>query len=323
MAVRTTIRTWLAGAVFAAAGVAADDFDFEVGATYDRTQLDAEQTINTNLGTIFNSIDVDTDAYSLFGNWYFTGLSDANGPRARAAFVDRASILRLGYAGTDSSLSAATESTDPAFPEFDSAFKTNGDAYSLDGRYVWRESGWFAAAGIASVETSVSGAIVGGSSTDSTAWRLGVGKYLFENTSLALDYGQSDQDGGDATNFSAMFSHLGNMGSTWQYAVDLGYSQTDSDLSLDFESWRAGLSLYPNRDFEFGVSIAETDADFAALDSTSYEGFASWFVTPSVVLAARYRIDDVGFLGSVLIPSADTTSDADQDSVGFGITVRF
>ncbi len=323
MTVKTIISTLLTGAVFAVAGAAADDFDFEIGATYDRTQLDAEQTINTNFGTIFNSTDIDTDAYSLFGNWYFAGLSDEKGPRARAAFVDRASALRVAYARTDVSASASIESTDPAIPEFDSTFKTKGDAYSLDGRYVWRESGWFAAAGIASVETSLSGTLGGGSSTDSTAWRLGVGKYLFENTTLALDYGQSDQDGGDATNFSAMFSHLGNMGSTWQYAVDLGYSQTDSDFSLDLESWRAGLSLYPNRDFEFGIGYAESDADFAALDSTSYEGFVSWFVTPGVVLAARYRVDDVGFLGNVLIPSAETSSDADQDSIGVSVTIRF
>ncbi len=311
----------LIGTILAATSAVADDFDFEIGITYDRTQLDAEQTITTAGGTIFNSNDIDTDAYSLFGSWYFAGLSDDKGPRAQAAFVDRASVVNIGYARTDVSSSASVESTDPLIPSFDARFKTDGDAYVLDVRYVWRDSGWFADAGVANANVSIGGIV--SDSVDSTSWRIGVGKYLFETTTIAADVSQSDDDGGDATNYSATFSHLGDMGADWQYAVDLGYARTDNDFNLDFDSWSVALSLYPNRDLEFGVRIAETDADFAALDSTSYEGFLSWFVTPNVVLAASYRVDDVDFLGNVQIPSAETSSDADQDGVSLGITVRF
>lgn len=318
---RTLIGALLTGAILAANSAAAEDFAFEIGATYDRTQLDAEQTITTPGGSIFNSNDFDTDAYSLFGSWYFAGLSDEKGPRARAAFVDRASVLNFGYARTDVSIAASVVSTDPGIPSFDSNFKSDGDAYALDVRYVWRDSGWFADAGVANANVSLGGFL--NESVDSTAWRLGVGKYLFETTMLALDVSQADEDGGDATNISATFSHLGNMGASWQYAVDLGYSRTDADFDLDFDTWSAALSLYPNRDFEFGVRIAEQDADFAALDSTSYEGFLSWFVTPGVVLAARYRVDDVGWLGNVSIGGVEPTSDVDQDGFGLGVTVRF
>ena len=271
--------------------------------------------------TLFNSNDIDTDAWSLFGSWYFAGLSDDNGPRARAAFVDRASVLNVGYARTDVSFSSSIVSTDPLVPPFEGNFDSDGDAYALDVRYVWRDSGWFANGGVAQTDTTIGGFVA--SSVDSTVWRVGVGKYLFDATTLALDVSQADDDGGDATNIAVQFSHLGDMGENWQYAVDLGYARTDADFDLEFDTWSAALSLYPNRDFEFGVGIAETDADFAALDSTSYEGFASWFVTPRVVLAARYRIDDVGYLGNVVIPSAETSRDADQDSISFGITVRF
>ncbi len=321
MTARTGVSALLTGMIFAASGAAADDFDFEIGAAYDRTSLDADQTITTPGGSISNSNEVDTDTYDIFGSWFFAGLSDEKGPRARAAFVDRASVLSLGYGRTDISFAASVVSTDPVIPSFDGSFDSDADAYVLDVRYVWRDSGWFADAGVAHVDTSIGG--VFGGSGSSTAWRLGVGKYLFETTTLALDVGQADEDGGDATNIAVAFTHLGDMGANWQYAVDLGYSQTDSDSGLDVDTWSAALSLYPNRDFEFGVRIAESDADFAALDSTSYEGFLGWFVTPNVELAARYRVDDVDFLGNVQVGGAPTNSDADQDSIGMGITVRF
>ena len=318
---RTGIGALLTGVILAANSAAAEDFAFEIGATYDRTQLDAEQTITTAGGSIFNSNDVDTDAYRLFGSWYFAGLSDDKGPRRRAAFVDRASVLNIGYARTDVSIAASFVSTDPMFPSFDGDFDSDGDAYVLDVRYVWRDSGWFADAGVVNANVSIGGIV--NDSVDSTAWRLGVGKYLFETTTLALDFSQADDEGSDATSYSATFSHLGDMGANWQYAVDLGYTQTDADFNLDLDIWSAALSLYPNRDFEFGVRISEQDADASVRDGTSYEGFLSWFVTPSVVLAARYRIDDIGFLGNVQLGAAESTSDAEQDSVGLSVSVRF
>ena len=55
----------------------------------------------------FDATKVDTDAYSLTGSWYFAGLSDEKGPRARAAFVDRASVLNIRYATPDISASAS------------------------------------------------------------------------------------------------------------------------------------------------------------------------------------------------------------------------
>ena len=174
---------------------AAENFDFEIGVTYNRTQLDAEQTITTNVGSIFNSNDIDTDAWSLFGSWYFAGLSDDNGPRARAAFVDRASMLGVSYARVDVSASASLVSSDPAIPSFEGSFNSDGDAYALDVRYVWRDSGWFANGGVAQTDTTIGGFVA--SSVDSTVWRVGVGKYLFDTTTLALDVSQADDDGGE------------------------------------------------------------------------------------------------------------------------------
>ncbi|MDJ0813197.1 MAG: hypothetical protein QNJ23_05675 [Woeseiaceae bacterium] len=321
MALRIGLRALLLGAILLAGGAAADDFDFEVGLTYDRTQLDSEQTFTSNVGTIFNATEVDTDAYGLFGSWYFAGLSDDNGPRARAAFVDRASMLSVGYVRTDVTFSTSIVSTDPLVPPFEGEFESDGDAYALDLRYVWRDSGWFMNAGVAEADANVGGTI--GGSSDATAWRLGVGKYLFDTTTLALDVSETDDDVADATVVALAFAHLGDMGETWQYGVDLGYARTDGDFDLEIDSWNAALSLYPNRDVEFGLRIVEQDADPEFLESTSYEGFASWFVTPSVVLGASYRVDDVDSRGSVAFQPADRDSDTDQDGFSLSVSVRF
>jgi hypothetical protein len=299
----------------------ADDYRFEIGATYDRTQLESEQTATTNVGTIFTSNEVDTDAFSLFGSWYYAGLSDEKGPRARAAFVDRASVLNVRYARTDVSFSTSIASTDPLFPAFDGSFDSDGDVYAFDVRYVWRESGWFASGGVAQSDTSSVGLVAG--SADATAWALGLGKYLFDNTTLALDISEVDEDVFDVTNIAVSFSHLGDMGEKWQYAVDLSYARTEGDFDLEFDTWSAALSLYPNRDFEFGLRVSEQDADFPVQGSTSYEGFASWFVTPRVSLAASYSVNDVDSFGVTGLPATQTSGDADQDSIGVSVSVRF
>ena len=84
--------------------------------------------------------------------------------------------------------------------------------------------------------------------------------------------------------------------------------------------------MYPTRDFEFGINVEDVTAHgntFFDLDTTTIEGFASWFVTPNVQLSARYRVDDVSFFPDVIIGGAPTASDADQDSIGISATVRF
>ena len=53
MTAKGGISILLAGSVLMAHSALADNYDFEIGLSYDRTQLDFEQTITTNVGTIF------------------------------------------------------------------------------------------------------------------------------------------------------------------------------------------------------------------------------------------------------------------------------
>lgn len=317
---------WMLAGVLVATSALAEKYDYEAGFSFDRSQFSGSQTITTPGGTIFNSGDTDTDNLSVFGSWYFAGLSDDKGPRAQAAFVDRASAVSAAYSRLDQTRSVFLSSTDPnfLFPPIDSRFDAKGDSFTVDVRYVDRDSGWFGSAGLLSSDATLSGFV--DDSVDATGWSLGGGKYLFDMTTLGIEFSQVDLDGGlDATVVAVSFAHLGSLGERWQYAVDLGYSRADTNSGPELDTWDASIALYPNRDFEFGIGVQDVSADspFIGLDTTGIEGFASWYVTPKVRLSARYRVDDADYFGNVNIGGATSVSDADQDSIGFSATVRF
>ena len=320
---------FLVGMLISTSGFA-EEYDFEIGLAFNRTTFDGSQLITTPGGTIFSSSNTDMDELGVFGSWYFAGLSDDIGPRARAAFVDRASSVGVGYSHLEQTISLFRSNDDPSFPvpPIDSVFDTDGDSLAVQIRYVDRDSGWFGNAGLLesnNMPFGPNGSI--DDSSDATGWNLGVGKYLFETTALSLDVSEVDGDGGlDTSVYALTFIHLGNFGERWQYAIDVAYSRLDLDRSVDLDNWGATFALYPTRDFEFGINVEDVSADgrtFVDLDTTAIEGFASWFVTPNVQLSARYRVDDVSFFPDVTIGGAPTVSDADQDSFGISATVRF
>lgn len=297
----------------------ADEYDFEIDVAFDSSQFDGSQTITTPGGTIFNSTSIDSDSLSVLGSWYFTGLSDDKGPRARAVLVDRASSLSIGYSRTEQSNSFVLTSSDPAFPltPSDLSFDSNVDAFSADFRYVDRDSGWFGSAGLLTANATTAGfAIQPG---DADGWSLGAGKYLADTTTLSLNL----TDVSDTSAVGLSFEHLGDLGASWQYAVDLGYSYIDIGGGFDLNTLGAAISLYPTRDFEFGLAVEDVSGDFPSADSQTVEGFASWFVQPNVRLSARYRVDDADYLGNVSIGGGSTVNDSDEDSFGISASIRF
>lgn len=315
------ISCWfLAG--FTSLTARADDFNFEVGVAYDRTDFDGSQTIFAPGGTLIDTRDSETDDLTLFGSWYFSGLSDANGPRARAAFVDRASVLSFNYVRTEASYLLGRDSELPSIPSLGLEFDGSGDSFAVNGRLVSRDSGWFGNASLASTDVGLATTFVDGS-VDATVWSLGFGKYLWDNTAISLDVGQFEEGAFDATTAALSFSHLATLGADWQFAVDLSYGRTDGDSDYDINSWLVGLSFYPTRDFEFGLRYRVDDFSRDLLDQSGVEGFASWFVTPKLELAARYGVDDVDHFPSVFIGGASTSGDADQSSFGLSINYRF
>ena len=316
-----TVRRLLVGTLLATSA-SAEQYDFEVGLAFDSTRFDGSQTIATTGGTVFNSTETDTDDLRLFGSWYFAGLSDDKGPRARAVLVDRASSLSLGYSRSDQTIATLLTIDDPLFPlpPIDSRFDADGDSISVDLRYVDRDSGWIGKVGLLTSDITLSGSV--DESVDATGWRLGVGKYVLETTTIGLDVSQVNADGGDVTVIAVSLEHLSDLGERWQYAIDIGYNRSDADGGIDLDAWRAAIALYPSRNFEFGVAVEGVSGSFGQ-DTTGLEGFASWFVKPNVRLSALYRVDDADYSGNVSIGGTPTASNADQDSFGISATVRF
>ncbi len=296
----------------------ADEYDFEIDVAFDSTQFDGIRTITRPGGTVIDSTSTDTDRLSVLGTWYFTGLSDDGGPRARAVLVDRASSLSLGYSRTELSSSVVLTSTDPTFPIFpyDLSIEAEADTFAANFRYVDRASGWFGSAGLFNANATT-GPFVS-DTIDDDGWSIGVGKYVAETTTLSLNFTEVS----DTSATSLSFEHLGDLGTSWQYAVDLGYSYVDLGGGFDQDRLGAAIAFYPTRDFEFGLGFEDVSGNGLGFDSQAVEGFASWYVKPNVRLSARYRIDDEDY-GGTLIGPGSLVSDSDEDSFGISASIRF
>ena len=308
----------------------AETYNFEVGLGFDRTQFDSSsvQTVDQPVPptpiTFSDETSIDTDDIRLFGNWYFAGLSDDKGPRARAVFVDRASVATLAYLRSDQTFLARFDNDSglPILLPGEISSDQTLDELSASVRLVGRNSGWYGLAGISRSEAEIDPNTPGlvGADFDATSYSLGFGKYLFATTSLQIAVDWIEVENNDATNISVDFTHLGLIGESWQYAVDLGYANTDGDFGADSDSYQAGLSLYPNPDLEFGIALTEEDGPFGG-ELSSIGIFGSWFFTPNASVGVRYRFDDVDS-GFTAIGPLDSVKE-DQDAWGIGVNVRF
>jgi hypothetical protein len=287
----------------------ADTFDYEVRAGYASATSDFSNT--TLIGSTRGSSD--TDSFNLGGSWYFTGLSDDEGPRSRAAFLSRASSLMLAYSRGDGSSSSTF--TDPVLPPVTARSKTTRDDFSAGFRYVWKQSGWYGLAGVSRFESkfrtqSGGPVIVPSIELDATLYNVGVGKYLGEATAIDLNVSRADTDGLDTNNYALTFTHIGKIGQTWQYG--LGVSASLSDQNDDDGTYGASFSLFPTRNLEFGVSISHRDS--GVIEGESYNGFVSWFVRPNVELTASYTEDN---------PDTASGQSFDNSATAIGASIRF
>ena len=290
----------------------AEGYSFEVRAAYDRTQFDSSFQFSDTDGSLQSGLSSDTDSLSLVGSWYFNGLSVDQGPRTRAVLLDRASSLNFLYRRADADNFSFTESTVPGFPsgEFRSDFST--DELGLSGRLVGRQSGWFVEGSFLEGDTDI--AFV--TEVTDRAWNIGVGRYIFETTTLALNYGEFDNDLRKVDTLGIGLEHVGSFVGSWQYGVDFNYDRVNG-LPQSDDDWRISLALYPSRNLEFGVAYADQIRPIEGFslflsEVESVEGFLSWFVSPNVELGARYRVDDIDTFGAV-----------DQDRFGLSLNVRF
>jgi len=295
---------------------AGEDYDYQVGLAYDRAQLDSTIIASIqpfpSLGT--QTTSADSDNIELTGAWFYSGFSDANGPKSRAAFMSRASSLVISYARGDESTLTELSGDGTVPPQTGSSEGTSKE-YSLDLRHVWKDSGWYALAGASRADVDVD--IVTGNGTpafskfDLNRYTLGVGKYLGKATTLDLAITTLDVGSSNPTVVALSFSHIGSLGANWQYGADVAFAKSDTSGDGDTIALRG--SLFPTASIEFGLSFVRQDRNGGfELDTT--EAFAGWFVRDNIELTARYRLDD---------PDTIPGQDIDSDEFGVGVSMRF
>lgn len=297
--------------------IAAEEYDFEFGFAFDNASSDFFSPAIGSGGVPMPSLGLsvgsgDADTVSLLGTWYFQGLAEIDGPKSRAAFLNRASSISFGYAYGDDT--EESSSTGTLFAPRISSGKTTSDAFSIDLRYVVPDSGWYGLAGISRLDSDFSGQSNGDEYArdfDATDYRVGLGKYIGERTAVDLSVTRSETGGRYVTSTSLSLTHIGSLGANWLYGADI--ELTKSGQRYEDGTYALGLSLYPSRNFKFGVGTTQRSLDYRP-NPISYEGFASWFVRDNIELTGRYAHEDVGsFPGS----------DLDAYSAGVGINVRF
>lgn len=297
--------------------VAEIEYDYELSLSFGAANTDfSGATVSVggvpmpSLGSFSSSTD--TDTINLLGTWYFQGLSDVDGPRSEAAFLNRASSLSFGYSYGDGSSVSQTSGTQ--FPSSLYISDTRSESFSLAMRYVVPGSGWYALAGVSRLEIDDNRLWNGVSfsrKSDANSYNVGLGKYIGENTAVDLTIARTEVDGFDSTGFGLSFKHIGSLGSSWQYGLDAGLSTPDTDF--DDGSISLGFSLFPNRNLEFGIGL-DLQEIASGPDRTSYGAFASWFIRDNIELNGRLMFDDMDdFAGS----------DSDGDAAQLGVTVRF
>lgn len=296
---------------------AADDYDFQVDLTYGWGQSESTiiPTVNgvpdPSLGT--NRTSSDSDIISLTGVWFYSGLSDAKGPKSRAAFMSRASGIVMSYSRGDES--GSLEISGGILPPASASFDATSDELSLDLRHVWQDSGWFALAGFSRVEVDGESTSIGGgvsfSSADANGYRLGFGKYLGEATTLELGITTLDVGSSNPTVVALSFSHIGSLGANWQFGTDVAYAKSDTGGEGDAFALRG--SLFPTDSIEFGLAFSRNEpVDGFEIDAL--EAFGGWFIRDNVELVASFRLDD---------PEEGPGQDADSDEFTIGAKVRF
>ena len=299
---RWTVASVLALCLLASAAKA-DEFDFELGLNYGSTEVTA--TTNPGIGPLSLEVDQDIDAIGLSATWFFDGVVSNEGPRERAAFLAQASSVSLDYLNLDGDIVFRTISVSPTVPSTEQRSSQSGDTFGLSGRYVWKDSGWYLTGSLVSAELEIDGA--GGIDTDGYA--LGVGKYFGNRTAVDVTISQSDSGSSDDTDVTLSATHIGDLGSTWQFAVD---GRLSSAEALDADGlYNVGLTLYPSRSFGFGASVGGALGG-SSFDSTSYDLFATWF--PSEAIGVR---------ASVGLVDADEGPDSDTDEDIFSIEGGF
>ncbi|MEM7762556.1 MAG: hypothetical protein AAF290_00625 [Pseudomonadota bacterium] len=296
-----TLRLLVTG-LFVAASASAEQYDWEVGADISRTTT--EQTIGLfgpggSPGNV--RIENDADAIGIGATWFFEGLEISEGPRTEAPFLSRTSSLSFAYSRVD------FDSTTTSPVDVTTSSSGDSDGLGFRGRYVWKDSGWFAL-GSYSRSEAFSDATV-------TTLTAGVGRYVARNTTISATLGRTEVDTNvfDDTSSGVILAakHIGQFRNQWRYGFDIDVSNQEfGDASGQYG---LGFSLFPNDDLVLAFN-STGQIGGSNNEQQGYRLSGGWFVLPDVEITAGYDWVDV---------DSDETVDIDTNGFNIGVNYRF
>jgi hypothetical protein len=190
--------------------------------------------------------EIEGDSAAIISTRFFAPVS-AEGPLGLAAFLSRSSYASAGLDG-DEQREAITIGGGLSPPAVIEPVR-EGDGYTLAGRKIWRDSGWFVGGAYDSSDTELSGPSVSATQSELEGYGIVAGKYVAATT--ALELGVRTADLGTEFGSSAICSfvqcitgttlttdsmsldalHVGRLGAV-SYAVSGGVLASEADLRV-------------------------------------------------------------------------------------------
>ena len=323
--------------------VYAYQFEVEVGYTDSETDYDSSFWP-----------EEDSDSVDVGGTYYFSDVETNNGPLSVAAFLSRASNISAFYSDGETEVDATQITfSGPApiggifgygvpisgFTYAIPKYEIDTEEYFVSGQYIHAESGWLIELlyGYSEEDSDL------GIDIEQDSYGIGIGKYIAKNTRLMLDYIHTETDIdtsiGNASTDSDIVNlglfHVQELGNGTFYDASVDVAYLDSDDGDDAQAYSVSTTYYFSPSVGVGVNLSHIDGD--DIDTTSYGVSGEWFITNNFAVSVNYlrsHIDDSGgelllapYRGSSfisnLVPTTDTSLDADIDTFSIGARLRF
>ncbi len=232
----------------------AGDYRFQVDADY----LNAEVTKNIDLNT-----------YILGGTFYLAPVDDSHGPKAEAAFLEKASDVHLGWGRTNLEIDGSI---------FGPKVDEDGDIWALGGRYV-TDSGIILALDYAATEID---------HVDIDIYGVNIGYYLSDTSSLTLGFTRSEVDDLNSKDdiWSANYKQLFNN----KFGLEAGIDYTDPKYGEKAYGITGALDYYINDNFSIGGVLGYISSDDDYAEAGVYGINAEYFFNSNIALNAGYTV---------------------------------
>src|SRR5690606_19371980 len=292
------------------------------------------------LGSSQSIADTSSKGLEFGAEYFFRPIEADSGPLWEAAFLERASSLKLSLgASRADSESAATWSLGGPTTETTSRTRFERREYELRYRFVATEKPWFGIAsyGVADNAAERLGVPAIEWDDEHIRYSVGVGRYLGSRTAVTAEYGRSRLESSPVVGLSPGLGSPG-LGSSLLSRRDrtlslgvhsvlelrarghLGLTAAQHEMTFtdpassddSLGSYVIGVSYYPRNNIAIGLSAMGYHDGDPSLRGSLHEYMleANWFVTPSIAVGLAYETTDyrLGFVDSLGFSSGNKDS---------------